>query len=868
MLSFVSKLALLILVFFHQAGCFAQSEPYANTTNKSKTINAAVIENFPPLFQIDSKNQPTGFAIEILEAIAQKSASQINYQIYPNWEEALTAIRTGKADLIPGIGIDPTRQMEFLFSSEIETTPISLFIRKSTTDISFNSLFDLKNRRVGAIKGSAAAFRLQSEKELNLILFSTLDQALFSLLAGSIDALLAPETSIWMKAREIDVDNRLKIAGPPLVELKRGFLFSKSRDDLYAQLDPLITEYVRSNEYQQIYLKWFGQPTPFWTTGRVFWTMLALSILGIFGMLIGRITTQKKSENELRLYANMFKFSGEAMLVTNKNNQILKVNQAFTELTGYSPNDVIGKDPRILASEKTEHSIYREMWESLNNRDFWQGELWDRRKDGSSYPKWVSISAIRNKPGEHIVNYVASFTDITELKAQEARLNHMAHHDALTGLPNRSSMTERLSQALHQAHRNRLRVAVMLLDLDNFKIINDTLGHHVGDEILKSVSLRLLESVRESDVVSRLGGDEFVIILPEIDGPSDAAKVADKLLKLIGQPYHIEGNVLTTSPSIGICIYPDDALEAKDLLRDADLAMYHAKSCGRGNYQFFAQQMQAAVLHRSSIEHDLREGLAKQAFELHYQPQVDLRNGKITGVEALVRWHHPERGMIAPNEFIPIAEETNLIMPLGDWILNEACRQLAEWQSRGLDQIRMSVNLSARQFSDPNLPKRIAEILAKTGLPASYLDLEVTESMTMDSPDKTIKLMEQLASSGLTLSVDDFGTGYSSLAYLKLFPIQTLKVDRSFVKDIDTVRNDAEICDVTVLLAHKLGLEVVAEGVENDAQIKHLLSIGCERIQGFRISKGLPADEAEKFIRNFKSVESAGSVDLWPEVNG
>jgi diguanylate cyclase (GGDEF)-like protein len=512
----------------------------------------------------------------------------------------------------------------------------------------------------------------------------------------------------------------------------------------------------------------------------------------------------------------------------------------------------------------TSHDVYVSLWESLKHTGKWHGELWDKRKNGEVYPKWLSISEVRDADGT-VVNYIGSFIDITERKASEERVHHLAHHDTLTGLPNRFSLQERLEQSLGLSKRNNRQLALMLIDLDRFKSINDTLGHHAGDDLLVQVSARLGAAVRDSDIVARLGGDEFVVVLPEIVSPDDAAHVAEKIVVAVSAPYQIDGQLFRTSPSIGISIFPDDALESEGLLKNADVAMYEAKAKGRATYQFFTDSMTTATLKRMALEADLREALELKQFVLHYQPQLDLRTGLVTGVEALIRWRHPARGLVPPNEFIPVAEETGLILSIGDWVLREACRQTREWQNRGAPSVRVSVNLSASQFADEGLPDRIQSILDETGLDNERLDLEVTESMSMTSPEQSIAMMHVLASRGMTLSIDDFGTGYSSLAYLKLFPIRTLKIDRAFVKNIeaDAHSNDADICDVTVLLAHKLGLDVVAEGVETSSQLKFLLSVGCEKIQGYLISKPLPPDEAEAFIRNYSIKENLGTVDLW-----
>ena len=564
----------------------------------------------------------------------------------------------------------------------------------------------------------------------------------------------------------------------------------------------------------------------------------------------------------LKLMAKVFTNSGEAILISDAQNKIVAANAAFTKLTGYTAEEVLGKDPKILSSGKTPKEVYQRMWKSLSEQNAWEGELWDRSKSGEIYPKWLSISVIRDENGQ-ITNYIGSFNNISERKASEEKFLRLAYHDALTNLPNRLNLHERLEQIINLSKQNHQKFALLLIDLDRFKSINDTLGHHIGDLLLIEVARRLTISARETDTVARLGGDEFVVVLTEIESPADAADVAHKVVQMLSAPYLISGNDLRTSPSIGICIYPDDACEIGMLLKSGDVAMYHAKAKGRGNYQFFTEEMNRVVMKRQAMEADLHLAMERRQFVLYYQPQLDLNSGHLIGVEALVRWQHPTRGLIPPAEFISVAEEMGLIVQLGSWVLREACWQLKQWQGEGMTDIRMSVNLSALQFLDKDLAEHIQAILAETGLAADCLDLEVTESMSMASPGDTIAIMQVLAECGMTLSIDDFGTGYSSLAYLKLFPIHTLKIDRSFVKDIEIDTNDADICDVTVLLAHKMGLNVVAEGVETEAQLKFLLSIGCNKIQGFLISKPLPADRVKEFFNNYVPRTELGTVNLW-----
>jgi len=390
---------------------------------------------------------------------------------------------------------------------------------------------------------------------------------------------------------------------------------------------------------------------------------------------------------------------------------------------------------------------------------------------------------------------------------------------------------------------------VMFIDMDDFKSINDTLGHAVGDGLLMEVARRLRDSVRDSDVVARLGGDEFVLVLTEVDGATAAARVADKILRSLGQPYCLEADVLHVTPSIGLAIFPNDGDDGETLMKHADTAMYHAKSQGRNNVQFFAAEMNRAAVERLRLDHDLRVALDERQFELHYQPQIDARTGDVVGVEALVRWRHPSDGLVSPLKFIPVAEETGLILPLGEWVLDEACRQLREWRDDGLSGLTMAVNLSAHQLRSPNLIAYVAEVLHRHGLNGHDLELEVTESVAMDNPEASIGRLKDLRNLGIHLSIDDFGTGYSSLSYLKLLPIHTLKLDRSFVRDIETDANDVAICTATISMAHNLGLSVVAEGVENAAQQNLLLSHRCDFLQGFLFSKPVQGADASSFIR-------------------
>jgi len=527
--------------------------------------------------------------------------------------------------------------------------------------------------------------------------------------------------------------------------------------------------------------------------------------------------------DKLKIYANAFEKSGEPILISDKNNHIININKAFTEQTGYTRSEVMGENPRIFASGKTPVSTFEKMWQSLNETGFWQGELWDQTKSGRVFPKLTSVSAIKNELNE-VLFYIASFADISERKAAEERIAHLAHHDILTGLQNRFSLEDRLEQAISMANRERTQVAVFFIDLDRFKNINDSLGHHAGDKLLIEVGNRLKGCVRESDIVARVGGDEFVIVLTGLKDIAQAAVIAETLLDQISRSYLIDKHTLETSPSIGISVYPDDGSSVDDLMRNADIAMYHAKEQGRNNYHFFTDSMLVDAHERLNFQAELRSALKNGELQLYYQPQIHVAKQCISSVEALVRWQHPERGMISPVEFIPIAEATDFIHELGDWIFDEACKQLAIWRSQGIKKLKMAINLSAKQLHSSELSNVLSNRLEMHDLRGQDLELEITETAAMTDPEVAVQQLNALRKLGVGLAIDDFGTGYSSLAYLKRLPIQTLKLDRDFVRDIEHDQNDLEISTATISLAHNLGLKVVAEGVESEAQLKLLVA--------------------------------------------
>jgi diguanylate cyclase (GGDEF)-like protein/PAS domain S-box-containing protein len=562
------------------------------------------------------------------------------------------------------------------------------------------------------------------------------------------------------------------------------------------------------------------------------------------------ITERKRAQDDLRIAATAFE-AQEGMIITDADLQILRINRACSEITGYAAEEAVGHRPSLFSSGRHDAAFYREMWASITTTGVWKGEIWNRRKNGELYPQWASISAVKDDDGR-VTHYVASFMDISQRKSAENEIKHLAFYDPLTRLPNRRLMLDRLRHALIASARNESSGALFFIDIDNFKALNDTLGHDKGDLLLASIARRLSAIVREDDTVARLGGDEFVIMmeglsLNAIFAASQAKLVGRKVLDAFIEPHDLDGSVYNCSASIGIALFIGQADTVEELLKQADLAMYQAKAAGRGTLRFFDPHMQSAAMARAALEVDLREGLRKNQLLLHYQPQVN-DDGRVTGAEALVRWQHPERGMIAPVEFIPLAEETGLILPLGLWVLETACTQLALWSQRPeMAQFTVAVNVSAHQMRQRDFVDQVADVLKRTGANPQRLKLELTESLLVANVEEVIEKMFALKAKGVGFALDDFGTGYSSLSYLKRLPLDQLKIDQSFVRDIHVDANDAVIAKTIVALAESLGLGVIAEGVETSAQRDFLAEAGCHAHQGFFFSRPLPIDAFERF---------------------
>ena len=559
---------------------------------------------------------------------------------------------------------------------------------------------------------------------------------------------------------------------------------------------------------------------------------------------------RNRSQRRLELDAEVFKISREAVIITDKDGNIQSVNQAFTSITGYSEQEAIGQTPRLLKSGKQPDEFYKKMWAQINATAHWQGEVWNKRKNGEIYPQWLGITAAKNAYGE-VTEYIAIFMDISDHKKAQQRIEELAYYDALTALANRTLLIDRAHQAISLASRKNHMVGILYLDLDRFKDINDSLGHHVGDDLLMQVAKRLLACVRDSDTVCRLGGDEFVVLLSQVNSVEDVSEVAQKVLKVLSMPFEINDNALTVTCSIGACVYPNDSADFDILLQRADTAMYQAKAGGKNNCQFFTEEMNVRVQKRIQLRSDMRAALQNNDFYIEYQPQFEQEFHRIIGTEALVRWRHPTLGLISPADFIPVAEESGFIIEIGRFVMREACQQAKLWLDQGYS-LQMAVNVSYVQFVRNNLVQLIADTLHETGLPHKNLELELTESILAADHENVLCVVQTLRDLGVNLAIDDFGTGYSSLSYLKRFAVHKLKIDQSFVRDLLVDKDDAIIVSAIINLAQSLGMECIAEGVETEAQANILKVMGCMQIQGYWLGRPLSVAKMGVLLANQK----------------
>ncbi len=561
------------------------------------------------------------------------------------------------------------------------------------------------------------------------------------------------------------------------------------------------------------------------------------------------VSARKARDLRLEQAAAMFECAGEGVMVTGVDARILLVNKAFTELTGYREDEVLGQTPHVLGAGRQDREFYSSMWSQLERTGAWKGELWNRRKSGEVFPELLTITAVRDGSGA-VSRYVGVFSDISELKRSAAQLDFLAHHDPLTGLPNRLVLLERLARGIDASTRARDAMALVLLDLDRFKDVNDSFGHPAGDELLQQVARRLTSRLRGVDTVSRLGGDEFAILLQRLARPEDAGVVARKIIDALSDPWKLSsGPEVRIGASVGISLFPAHGATSEELMEHADAALYRAKSEGRGRFCYFSSDLTVLATRRLELEARLRGAVERRELTLHYQPQVEVATGRIVGAEALLRWRHPVEGLITPEHFIALAEETGLLESISRWVLHEACTQGRRWSDLGLGPLRIAVNLSPRQLRHGEVAATVRDLLAETGMPPEHLELEVTEGALIAHEPEATATLRGLRDLGVRLALDDFGAGYISIAHLKRLPLSALKIDRAFVREISTHSGGGEVVAALVAMGQALGLEVLAEGVERPEELAFLRARGCALYQGFLTSPAVPPEEFEALMR-------------------
>lgn len=554
------------------------------------------------------------------------------------------------------------------------------------------------------------------------------------------------------------------------------------------------------------------------------------------------ITERHKAEEKQQIAAQVFNSAAESIMILDAGMSVVEVNQAFTATTGYTSQEVTGRKPWLIEAIP-DKKFFDSVWETLHECDHWRGETRKQRKNGEIYPALLNVSVVRDAHGK-ISHYILVFSDISDLKAAQEHFEYLANHDRLTGLPNRNLFYDRLQHGLDKALRSKDQLAVMFIDLDNFKSVNDTLGHEMGDLLLSQTAERLRACTRKEDTIARLGGDEFTVLAEDLRDPEGVVSAtASRIIDMLSQPFHLDGQEALVSASVGIALYPDNGPDFQSLLNNADAAMYQAKQTGKNNYQFFNDDMNSNAKRRAKLERDLRQTLKNGELFLAYQPQIELESGRVIGLEALLRWRHPELGLIPPQQFIPVAESSGLIVAIGDWVMNAVCLQVAAWEKQGMKGFRVAVNLSSRQFRHNHLAESIGLIIAKKKANPAFLEIELTESAMMDDTEQASLILHQLKDMGIRIAVDDFGMGYSSLNYLKRFPIDALKIDSSFIHEVATSQDDAAITSAIISMGHSMQLKVIAEGVETQEQMSFLKARDCDAVQGFYMSHPLLAEK-------------------------
>jgi len=831
---------------------------------QNPTIRIAPDPNFLPIEHIDSQGIYTGIAADYMQLLEKKIGIKFTLIQTKNWQQSIELMQQRQADVWPIAAASSQRLSYMNFTAPYLSIPAVILVRDSNPNSDIK-LSDLKNKRVLVLSNYAFHDYVSTKHPwLKVIPEQDIKLALRDISTGAADAFIVNLAAGIYYMEELGIEN-IKISG------ETGFNYDLAlgvRNDKPTLISILQTglDNITEKEKMEIYWRWVNTDT----SDRYSMKEVAISILTVLtiGVVIvtifwnfllkrevksrtnaleNELTEHRKTEKQLDVFAKVFETATEGIVITDPDLNIVKINKACCDATGFTEKNVIGRHVTEFQDKNQDNQIYLDAWDSINSCGHWTGELSYRKKDGNYLPIWVNFNSLKNKWNETAF-YIGMFSDISDLKSNEEKLRHQAYFDSLTGLPNRMNFKERVRSNIADSHRHNKQFAIMFMDLDRFKFVNDTLGHAIGDLLLITAAHRIKKALRETDTVARLGGDEFTIIVTDAEHNERLGAVAEKILNQLEKPMKLEGHDIYVTGSIGIAIYPEDGEDFDTLTKHADAAMYQAKDSTGDSYHFFQPEINEVAEHRMALERELRKAADLHQLEVYYQPKVDTRDGKLKGLEALIRWHHPDLGDISPGEFIPVAEDTGLIVDLGYWIFHQVCRDVKKWSNENYVVPQVSINISPRQFHQKDLVEQLIKSCEETDINPNQLELEVTEGLVINNLDLAISMLQKLRDLGFSIAMDDFGTGYSSLSYLKKMPLDIVKIDQSFVRDMCNNRDDEAIITAIISMAHSLDLEVVAEGVETEQQLNFLKQHGCDLMQGYYFGVPTPTSEISKFL--------------------
>ena len=830
---------------------------------QSSQLNSAVIaavpSDFPPYYSLDENGNPTGFAVDIFNEIAALSGIEVKYRVEKSWADVHKALSNKQADLIPNLGFSEERSAVYDFTTAVETFPISIFVREASTHINHEA--DLSGHTVAVVKNNVSVKVMQARSDIKLAIYERPQDAFFALLSSEVDAVIYPKPVLFRYARKVGLESEVKVVGENLLEVKRGIAINKGHPVLLERLNTQVERFTGTSEYQAIYIKWFGSPAPYWTTKRVVWlVVLLLTIFTIVALiwqyfsqlkinkrLMNNIEQREEAEHSLKVsetrMRGLINTLPDLVWLKDQNGTFLFCNPKFEKLYGQKESDILGKtDYDFVPKETADFFRANDLSAMESGRPRVNEEELTFACDG--HTEWTeTIKAPMFEANGNFVGVLGVGRDITERREAAEKILHQAHFDHLTNLPNRFLSLDRLNHLINKAKRAGELIAVLFLDLDHFKSINDLHGHDIGDKLLREISKRLVGLIRESDTVGRLSGDEFIIMLGGLTKIEYVSVIAENIINNFRIPFAIDNKEIVITFSLGISLYPNDGETATDLLRKSDSAMYQSKKAGRNTYNFFTEKMNQALIRRLQLEEQLYGALQRNEFSVYYQPKVDLTTLNIIGAEALLRWNNPVLGNVSPEEFIPLTEQIGLIIDIGEFVFKQALSLTEKLQKTSNPQFNIAVNVSPRQFHGEHLVSFIESLMSEHNINKATLEVEITEGVLLNGDDKTNSILQKLQEKGIKISMDDFGTGYSSLSYLRSYPFSILKIDRSFINDITSDAAAKKLVNATIAMAHSLNIIVVAEGIETEEQMKMLRAMGCDIGQGYLFSRAVPEDE-------------------------